>query len=97
MNGAQSKRWALFAASARLASTGNPVANKFCVWQQGNTTFLKNTSSAYTFGVGFYVPQTASTGTASGTQISYRLAGRGYQFEITIGVMIVIGRACPSS
>jgi hypothetical protein len=40
---------------------------------------------------------TASTGTASGTQISYRLAGRDYQFEIKVGAMIVVSRACPSS
>jgi hypothetical protein len=39
---------------------------------------------------------TASTGTAGGTQISYRVAGQNYQLQTKIRLVVVVGRQCSS-
>jgi hypothetical protein len=39
---------------------------------------------------------TASTGTAAGTQISYRVAGQDYQLHTKIKLVVVVGQQCPS-
>jgi hypothetical protein len=64
-----------FAGGAQSVSTGYPTAN-YCVYQEKGSTFTENTSAAYTFGAGFYLPAillnlTAQTGYNSGASISY--------------------------
>jgi hypothetical protein len=45
---------------------------------------------------GLLVRATASTGSAAGTQISYRVAGQDYQVRTKIKLVVVVGHQCPS-
>jgi hypothetical protein len=38
----------------------------------------------------------ASTGTAAGTQISYRVAGQDYQVRTKVKLVVVVGHQCPT-
>jgi hypothetical protein len=42
------------------------------------------------------VKPTASTGTAGGVWISYRVAGRGFRFQTPLQLTVVVGRDCPA-